>query len=139
MSQEVKKNVLLDGRFLRCHGRILENVFGKENLIQFNALSFYGKYTDRLDIDSVPEGERKETARKVADTVLEALKKVPVREMGFPVGCDAVATGVIPESAAVSDCGCSRIKNVYEGPIRKDSQRPVRLIQWDFVKEGLYA
>lgn len=69
------KVVLIDGCFLRCHGRILENIIGEENLIQFDALSFYRKYTDRFDIDSVPEKERLETARKVADIVLNELKK----------------------------------------------------------------
>ena len=71
------KIVLIDGCFLRCHGRILENLIGAENLIQFDALSIYRKYTDRFDIDSVPEGERRETARQVADVVLAELKKGP--------------------------------------------------------------
>lgn len=71
------KVVLIDGCFLRCHGRILENLVGKENLVQFDALSLYRKYTDRFDIDSVPEEERRETARKVADIVLAELKKEP--------------------------------------------------------------
>ncbi len=78
MAKWVKKSdkvVLIDGCFLRCHGRILENIIGEENLIQFDALSFYKKYTDRFDIDSVPEKERLETARKVADIVLNELKK----------------------------------------------------------------
>ena len=69
------KIVLIDGCFLRCHGRVLENLVGKENLIQFDALSLYGRYTDRFDIDSVSEEERKETARQVADIVLSELKK----------------------------------------------------------------
>ena len=69
------KIVLIDGCFLRCHGRILENLVEEENLVQFDALSFYKKYTDRFDIDSVPEEERKETARLVADMVLAELKK----------------------------------------------------------------
>ena len=69
------KIVLIDGCFLRCHGRVLENLVGDENLIQFDALSLYGKYTDRFDIDSVTEEERKETARQVADIVLAELKK----------------------------------------------------------------
>jgi hypothetical protein len=43
-------------------------------LVQFDALSFYGKYTDRFDIDSVPESERKETARQVADMILAELQ-----------------------------------------------------------------
>ena len=63
-----------------CHGRILENIIGEENLIRFDALSFYKKYTDRFDIDSVPEKERLETARKVADIVLAELKKETIGE-----------------------------------------------------------
>jgi uncharacterized metal-binding protein len=73
-TRESEKVVLIDGCFLRCHGRILENLIGEESLIQFDALSFYKKYTDRFDIDSVPEEERKETARLVADIILERLK-----------------------------------------------------------------
>jgi len=71
------KIVLIDGCFLRCHGRVLENLVGKEGLVQFDALSFYGKYTDRFDIDSVPEAERTETARQVADMVLAELQAAP--------------------------------------------------------------
>jgi uncharacterized metal-binding protein len=71
------KIVLIDGCFLRCHGRILENLIGEENLVQFDALSIYRKYTDRFDIDSVPEEKRRETARQVADIVLAELKKEP--------------------------------------------------------------
>jgi uncharacterized metal-binding protein len=73
--KNARKVVLIDGCLLRCHGRILENSIRAENLIQFDALSFYRKYTDRFDINSVPEEERIETARRVADIVLAALKK----------------------------------------------------------------
>ncbi len=78
------KVVLIDGCFLRCHGRILENIIGEENLIQFDALSFYKKYTDRFDIDSVPETERNEVARYVADTVLTKLRKRTENEARKP-------------------------------------------------------
>jgi hypothetical protein len=74
------KVVLIDGCFMGCHGLILENIIDKENLIRFDALSFYKKYTDRFDIDSVPEKERLETARKVADIVLAELKKETISE-----------------------------------------------------------
>ena len=73
--KKAEKTVLIDGCFLRCHGRILENLLGKENLVQFDALSIYKRYTDRFDIDSVPEEERKETAQFVADRILAALKE----------------------------------------------------------------
>ena len=112
LAQWIKKAgkiVLIDGCFLRCHGRILENLVGRENLVQFDALSFYGEYTDRFDIDSVPEAERKETARIVADIILAELKKTPDlgAGSGTGTGCGAEATGTLPESAAVSGCGCS--------------------------------
>ncbi len=104
------KIVLIDGCFLRCHGRVLENLVGKENLVQFDALSFYGKYTDRFDIDSVPEAERKETARKVADMVLAELGKEPVLAAVSAAGpgCRVAVSGASPGPAtAGSDCGCS--------------------------------
>ena len=69
------KVVLIDGCFLRCHGRIMENMIGKENLVQFDALSYYKKYTDLFDADSVPEAERREVAQKVAAIVLEELNR----------------------------------------------------------------
>ena len=47
---------------------------GKENLVQFDALSHYKKYTDKFDADSVPEDERKAVAREVADWVLNELE-----------------------------------------------------------------
>lgn len=70
-----KKVVLIDGCFIRCHGRILEDLVGKEKLVQFDALSHYKKYTDKFDVDSVPENERKQVARDVADWVLGNLKE----------------------------------------------------------------
>ena len=70
-----KKVVLIDGCFIRCHGRILEDLVGKEKLVQFDALSHYKKYTDKFDVDSVPESERKQVARDVADWVLVNLKE----------------------------------------------------------------
>ncbi len=76
MAQWVKKAenvVLIDGCFLPCCGRIIENLLEKDKLAQFDALSVYRKYTDVFDIDDVPEAERREAARQVADSVLAAL------------------------------------------------------------------
>ena len=114
--RDAGKVVLIDGCFLRCHGRILENLLGKENLVQFDALSLYGKYTDRFDIDSVPETERKETARNVADLVLAELRNMPDLKAGSRTGtgCGSVATDAIPEAAVASGYGCSWMKTVYE-------------------------
>ena len=68
-----EKVVLIDGCFLRCHGRILENIIDSDRLIQFDALSHYKKYTDVFEIDAVPDEERLVVAREVADWVLENL------------------------------------------------------------------
>src|SRR5512143_242908 len=111
LAQWVKKAgkiVLIDGCFLRCHGRILENLVGKENLVQFDALSFYGKYTDRFDIDSVPEAERKETARRVADLVLSRLNNVTGRDADFRAEavCGAGASGASAAAATNQNRGC---------------------------------
>ncbi len=73
--KKAKKVVLIDGCFLRCHGRIIENLVGQDKLVQFDALSVYKKYTDVFDIDDVPEADRKEAARQVADSVLASLRK----------------------------------------------------------------
>ncbi len=77
MAQWVKKAgkvVLIDGCFLRCHGRIIENLLEKDKLVQFDALSVYKKYTDVFDIGDVPEEERQQAARQVAVSVLAALR-----------------------------------------------------------------
>ena len=68
-----KKVVLIDGCFLSCHGRILEGLLKKDQLVQFDALKVYKKYTDVFDIDEVPEEERKKAARQVADSMLAEL------------------------------------------------------------------
>ena len=74
--RKAEKVVLIDGCFLRCHGRILENLLGQEKLAQFDALKVYKKYSDVFDIDEVPEGKRREAAQQVADRVLAELKEI---------------------------------------------------------------
>jgi uncharacterized metal-binding protein len=72
-TRNADKVVLIDGCFLRCHGRILRNIIGKDRLLEFDALSHYKKYTDIFDIDDVPEKERNQVARDVADWVLSKM------------------------------------------------------------------
>jgi len=76
--KSAEKVVLIDGCFLRCHGRIIENIIDKEKLIQFDALSHYKKYTDIFDYDDVPEKERKEVAQSVSDWIMESLNDMSV-------------------------------------------------------------
>jgi len=69
------KVLLIDGCFLRCHGRVLERLLDEGCLLQFDALRVYKKYSDIFDADDVPEAERLATARQVADYVLACLER----------------------------------------------------------------
>ena len=80
-----EKVVLIDGCFLRCHGRIIENLIDEDKLVQFDALSHYNRYTDIFDYEDVPEKERKEVAQSVADWVLDSLETVLAGETYTPV------------------------------------------------------
>jgi uncharacterized metal-binding protein len=73
--REAEKVVVIDGCFMKCHGRILRNLIDEENLQQFDALSMYNKYTDLMSIDDVTEEEREATAREVADKILDRLRQ----------------------------------------------------------------
>jgi uncharacterized metal-binding protein len=74
-AREAEKVVVIDGCFMHCHGRILKNLIDEENLRIFDGLAVHGKYCDLIEIDDVPEAERKETAQQVADKVLSDLKR----------------------------------------------------------------
>ena len=80
-----EKIVLIDGCFMECHGRILENMIAKKKLVRFDAISIYQKHTDIFDINDIPEKERTETVRTVADRVLIALNQGSGHEATFAV------------------------------------------------------
>lgn len=73
--KEADQVVMIDGCFLKCIGRILNNQVDQEKIIQIDALSLYHKYTDIFDMEAVPEAERIETARQVADQILPILSE----------------------------------------------------------------
>lgn len=68
-----EKVVVIDGCFLKCHGRVLAKLVGAEKLLQFDALPMHGKYKDVFLMDDVPEAERKEVARQVSVKISAAL------------------------------------------------------------------
>lgn len=80
-----EKVVLVYGCFLRCHGRIIENLIDEEKLVQFDALSHYNRYTDIFDYEDVPEKERKEVAQSVAEWVLGSLENIHAEGSADPV------------------------------------------------------
>jgi uncharacterized metal-binding protein len=86
--REAEKVVVIDGCFMGCHGRILQNLVSEDRLFRFDALSMYNKYSDLIAIDDVPEEERKCVARQVADRVLADLR-----------------AGTKPAPGLVSQCG----------------------------------
>lgn len=73
-AKKAEKVVVIDGCFMHCHGRIMKNLISQQSLRIFDALSVHHKYCDLIEIDDVPEAERKEAARQVADKVLSELK-----------------------------------------------------------------
>lgn len=66
--------VCIDGCFLKCHYRILENMIKPSKLLSFDALSFHKKFSELFNIDDVPEQTRKEVASSVAVWVLSSIK-----------------------------------------------------------------
>jgi len=87
---QAEQVILIDGCGLRCHGRFLDNLLDRSRVRQFNALAVYKKYSDIFDIDEVPEAERRQAARQVADKVLAALEKseAPTVDCTCP-GCES--------------------------------------------------
>jgi len=63
---------------LKDTGMIYRSVIvGGENMIQFDVLPMYNKehkYSETMLVDEVPEVERKDLARQVADKILANLK-----------------------------------------------------------------
>ncbi len=70
-----EKVVVIDGCFLSCMGRALENVIDKDRIIHIDTNPLYKGYTDTFLYTDVPEETRNELARKVADKILEKLRE----------------------------------------------------------------
>jgi len=70
-----ERSIMIDGCFLKCHGRVLKKLVGEEKVIHIDALPLYKKYTDIFLMDDVPEEERKAVARQVADKIIAKLKQ----------------------------------------------------------------
>ena len=70
-----EKVVVMDGCFLKCIGRITENVVDKEKIIHIDTLPMHKRFSDVFLYTDVPEETRNEVAREVADKVLEKLRE----------------------------------------------------------------
>lgn len=71
--------IMIDGCFLKCHGRVLKNLVPEEKVVHIDALPLYKRYTDIFLMEDVPEEERKAVARDVADRILTTLARGEVR------------------------------------------------------------
>lgn len=81
-----EKIVVIDGCFLHCHGRMMAGIFPKTQLAVFDALSFYGKYTNVMDIDDIPPKEREHTAKEVFGEILCRLESGNLSACNSPSG-----------------------------------------------------
>jgi uncharacterized metal-binding protein len=73
--KQADQSVMIDGCFLKCHGRALKGLIGEGKMIHIDALPLYKKYTDIFLMDDVPEEERKAVARQVADKIMGMLRE----------------------------------------------------------------
>lgn len=74
--KEADQVVMIDGCFLKCLGRVLNNLVDEEKIIHIDALQQYKKYTDLFSMEDVPETERIATAEQVADQILPILREI---------------------------------------------------------------
>lgn len=69
------QSIMIDGCFLKCHGRVLNALVGEEKVVHFDALPLYKRHTDVFLMEDVPEEDRKAAAREVADKIVAKLKE----------------------------------------------------------------
>ena len=72
---DADRSIVVDGCFLRCHGRVLNELIGDENVVHIDAFPLYGKFADVFLIEDVPEAKRKAAARQVADQIIARLRE----------------------------------------------------------------
>lgn len=78
--KEADKVVMIDGCFLKCIGRVITNIVPEGKMVHVDALHLYNKYTEFFAMEDVPEAERIDTARDVADQILPLLKDIVDQE-----------------------------------------------------------
>lgn len=74
--KEADRVIVIDGCFLKCIGRVINNLVDEEAMVHIDALPLYNKYVDLFAMEDVPEVERIDTARAVADKILPTLRDI---------------------------------------------------------------
>ena len=73
-ARRAERVIMIDGCFLKCHGRVLNNLVGEGRMIHIDALPLYRKYTDVFLYTDVPQAEREATAEEVATKIIAMLE-----------------------------------------------------------------
>lgn len=73
--RDAEQILMIDGCFLKCHGRVLNALVGQEKVIHVDALPLYNRYTNVFSMDDVSEDEQRAVARQVADQIIARLKR----------------------------------------------------------------
>jgi uncharacterized metal-binding protein len=73
--KDARRVVMIDGCFLKCLGRVLNDFIDAEKIIHIDALPMHRKYGDVFLYTDVPEAEREDVAGRVADKILAQLKE----------------------------------------------------------------
>lgn len=87
--KQADKIVMIDGCFLRCIGRVLNNLANRDNIIHIDALALHKKYAKVFHMDDVPEPERQATAQLTAAKILARLKDADAGDDAGPCACCA--------------------------------------------------
>ena len=69
------KVIMIDGCFLKCHGRVLKKLIAEAKVIHIDALPLHRKFNETFLMEDVPESERKAVAREVADKIIATLER----------------------------------------------------------------
>ncbi len=74
---DARQVVMVDGCFLNCHGRVLENIIPGERITQINAHAIHKKYGDTFSCDGIRKEEFAALATMVAEeTIAVTLGKI---------------------------------------------------------------
>jgi uncharacterized metal-binding protein len=87
--KQADKIVMIDGCFLRCIGRLMNNLANRDNIVHIDALALHKKYAKVFHMDEVPQAERDATAQLTADKILALLQDGESDAAGSPCGCSA--------------------------------------------------
>lgn len=92
--KQADRVIMIDGCFLRCIGRLMNNLVNRDAQVHVDALSLHKQYSTVFHMDEVAESERKETAQLAADRILALLKNEAIPVSGKASACRcAVSSG----------------------------------------------